>query len=273
MRLYAEEPALPELQRLAAAEFDAGRHRRRPRHDRQRRARRDRAGARRAAAPRGPRRRRGPRLPRRDRPLPRARAGAGAGGRRRARHAPGGARAGAGRRRRRPLVTHPARPEPDGRVRSTTVARGRCAPCSPRAAARARIEDDHLGPVVDAPRITVTAGRERWAAARSVVEVARPGPARRPARRRRADDRARRGPAAARAPVGQPHPAAAGRRALDRRARSLAGHVPRPQGLPRAAPGLVAALAGHGHRGRGADRPQRLDPRARRGRRRPRAGR
>jgi DNA-binding transcriptional MocR family regulator len=30
------------------------------------------------------------------------------------------------------------------------------------------LEDDHLGPVVDAPRITVTAGRARWAAARSV---------------------------------------------------------------------------------------------------------
>ncbi len=30
------------------------------------------------------------------------------------------------------------------------------------------VEDDHLGPVVDAPRVTVTGGRERWAAARSV---------------------------------------------------------------------------------------------------------
>jgi len=32
------------------------------------------------------------------------------------------------------------------------------------------LEDDHLGPIAGAPRITLTAGRERWAAARSLAK-------------------------------------------------------------------------------------------------------
>ncbi|HVY78944.1 MAG TPA: aminotransferase class I/II-fold pyridoxal phosphate-dependent enzyme, partial [Solirubrobacterales bacterium] len=32
------------------------------------------------------------------------------------------------------------------------------------------VEDDHLGPIADAPRLTLTAGRERWAAALSLAK-------------------------------------------------------------------------------------------------------
>ena len=74
---------------------------------------------------------------------------------------------GAGERRRAPSCsrragrTRPAR-------RSTRERAERAARGARRAPGRLVVEDDHLGPVVDAPRITVTAGRERWAAARSV---------------------------------------------------------------------------------------------------------
>ena len=124
------------------------------------------------------------RRPRLRRPLrspARARPGAAAGADRRQGDDPGGARRGArrGRCRGRP---QPARPEPDRRLARPGESK-ELRQVLDRHPEAMVLEDDHLGPIAGAPRLTLTAGRAAGRR-RAPRQVARSGPAPRRPRRR-----------------------------------------------------------------------------------------